>query len=120
MSDKKYVVPDGMYKAAIYYQDSGIQCSAALEAAMGWLAENPVIPSEEWVKNLLLGAHPELTKVTIISSIIAQWQREMFLSSEEIPKEIKDLLFDNDYRPTVTKGVNERIEEAFRRGKAAK
>ncbi len=45
-----------------------------------------------------------------------QWQIRMFFSQEpEIPEEIKDLLWDN-----INVMANERIIEAFRRGKAGR
>ena len=49
MSEQKIAVPEGMYQAALKFQDSGIQCEAALRAALEWLAENPVIPTDEQI-----------------------------------------------------------------------
>jgi hypothetical protein len=36
----KIVIPDGMFKAALEYQDSFEQCGATLEAALRWWAES--------------------------------------------------------------------------------
>lgn len=91
MSDKRYIVPEGMLKAAdkaIGEMRAGQASRLAsrdgelwpnelkrvvLEAALAWLAENPIIPRDENELNQLPIQRHEA---------IAEWQRIMFLAPE--------------------------------------
>jgi len=110
MSKKRYIVPDGMYRAADEaitkargsspHIMGGHARDVALEAAVRWLAENPIVPTVEQSKSLIeyqsgFGfSHdktiPEVRTVTMHGStmrdyamlIAVEWQRRMFLSPE--------------------------------------
>jgi hypothetical protein len=106
MSEKRYVVPDGMRAA---YKEAG-GFLAGLEAAMRWLAENPIVPTEE---QILLDAVPSLGSARRdIQHHIAAWQRRMFLSPEpEIPEAVKGLMFSSGNGE-----ADRRMIEAYKRG----
>lgn len=83
---KKIVVPDGMYLAALPHQDSGTQCSAALEAALRWLSENPIVPTDEQIQ-ATCAAISEDWRVgepfeDTYRDLLVEWQRKMFLAPE--------------------------------------
>ena len=122
MNEKKIVLPEGMLKAAM--DDIGERrgtyggriIEGALEAALRWLSDHPIIPTDTQMQALWddsVGAGPFGTA----KFAAVNWQRRMFLASEpEVPEEIKDLMLV---------GVNEEVSnkniiEAFRRGKQAK
>lgn len=82
MSKRRYKVPEGMYQAALPYQDSSIQCSAALIAAVQWLFEN-IQPTwadaARWldaVQSLPRGEVPHA-----LTNHIDAWLREQFVES---------------------------------------
>jgi hypothetical protein len=79
---KKYVVPEGMRKAAYdaYSQarHDGMHLQAALEAAIQWLSENPIWPTS-W----------QSKKYGIVSPYSASaWQEHMFEAPEPLPDEV--------------------------------
>lgn len=96
---------------------------AGLEAALQWLAENPVVPPKGW-GIVCLHAHGGYKNVEDrMEDAAVEWQRRMFLAPEpEIPEEIRDLMWsealyfnDPNYHLAVPK-VNETILQAFIRG----
>lgn len=128
MSDeKKYVVPREMMNAAIAgyarcvgmgsFDRFGIEW--AVEAALRWLAENPIVPSHEQIYDM----EKEHVNPNIRWMLI-EWQRQMFLAPDP-DSPIKDLIFDSpsgipvvlsDHSVSVSDDVNSRIREAYRRG----
>ena len=90
MGEKRVVVPEGMYDAAMKYQDSGIQCGAALEAALLWLSENPIVPTEEQAQYMYDGKNG-LGHAGTIRYCMIEWQRRMFLAPEPEDKRLKVL-----------------------------
>lgn len=146
MSETKYVVPDGMMKAAYneFFKAAslngrpsvtdGERLLYALEAALRWLSENPIVPTSEQLYSTI-GKLPvamcDIVWTERDRAMIAEWQRCMFLAPEpKVPEEIKDLLsnpeqFDKhpfqSNKVSLRKDIIEKIAiEAFRRGKAAK
>ena len=124
MGEKRVVVPEGMYDAAMKYQDSGIQCGAALEAALRWLSENPIVPTEEQAQYMYDGKKG-LGHAGTIRYCMIEWQRRMFLAPE--PNPLDDLyIFPNQFIPVDLKvdisanDVNVRINEAYRRGQQSR
>jgi hypothetical protein len=128
MSEKKYVVPEGMLKAAIEASDSlpymKTDIRRGLEAAFRWLAENPIVPTDKQVREMIapkFGINSkELNGNMIASGITAAitWQRRMFLVSEpEVPEEIKDLLIPNFFNSIdVILGIEKtRSEDDYRK-----
>ena len=142
MSEKKIVVPDWMLtRACEYYQrtsqgyprmDMVTLVRGTLEAALRWLSENPIVPTDEQLKDLRGSIHPQEATgggrwmgATDVEEGAVEWQRMMFLAPEpEIPDQIKDLIREQTL-PTgqwYTIGVdvhNQAILEAFRRGQKA-
>ncbi len=142
MDERKIVVPEGMLKAAWHAQlpadnptyewDEGDELSKksyrrVFEAALRWLLENPIVPSETDViilADVSLRAGDDRNKQ--VQDVAVEWQRRMFLAPEpEVPEEIKDLLAtpiptaNNPCAVMEIKNVNEKIIEVYRRGKKA-
>lgn len=122
MTDKKIVVPSGMKLAALAGFEGSksgpweAQMSDALEAALRWLSENPIVPTDGQV-NRLQEQKPD--GVSWIRWTSVEYQRRMFLAPEpEAPEEVKDLIWDLDHTGWQTTGEkhNKEIAEAFRRG----
>jgi hypothetical protein len=93
-----------------------------LEAALRWLSENPIVPTEKQERKLddawmeskkdLASRYYKCAHATEFGAI--EWQRMMFLEPEpEVPEEIKDLIagVHPDVAPIAI--------EAFRRGQKA-
>ena len=131
MSDKKYVVPEGMLKAALDSARQTVQgcpwqelATKAVEAALLWQSENPTVPTEEQM-DALFSRHSWLDKDSVRFGA-REWQRQMFLAPEpEVPEEINDLLMGPAY--TSMTGMVElnhewdkRIIEAYRRGRSSR
>lgn len=81
MTDKKYVVPDGMMDAASRHCDSLTLLHASLEAAIRWLAENPIMPTMDQLNEMFKKIDTG-NGGTYIPSYLQEWQRMMFLSPE--------------------------------------
>ena len=85
---EKIVVPNGMYQAAMVFQDSSTQCFAALRAALGWLSENPIVidtklANELWVAALNTSKISETGHAG--KDFALALQRRMFLVPPENP-----------------------------------
>jgi hypothetical protein len=133
MSEKKYVVPQGMIDAAYQYCPASFAMPAVrsmLEAALQWLAENPIVPTVEQGDSLF---HSDIgidytKKFDATRAVVVEWQRRMFLAPEsQIPEELEDLLlprFVNALEVGVERHRTEAeykksVIEAFRRGQKA-
>jgi hypothetical protein len=176
MSEKKYVFPPemGVYVARTVFNECGKvdfhpQIRVALEAALRWLGENPIVPTAQQVGELVLAAPISATRQDYAATIfcMTEWQKRMFLAPEpvedwtdrllvqfpsgrtpthdeldklwnnifraghgwvppeqraevKIKEEIEDLLFRSDVdEKGRTMSGNERIKEAYCRGKKA-
>lgn len=110
----KYKIPDGMVKEALneFFKAAslnglsapltdGQRLLYALEAALRWMAENPIVPTDEQALALYhfaykypgknYGKYPS-TYEGYAQCITEEWQRRMFLESEpEVPEEIKEV-----------------------------
>jgi len=103
MSERKIVVPEGMRKFVL--DECADKCKyggnsqsvatvslVAVEAALRWMSENPIVPTDEQVaemKKKLVPVHPHW------ANIVAEWQRRMFLAPEpELPCDIDDAKLD--------------------------
>ena len=124
MSETKIKVPEGMLQAALDSVKDGDLLGYALEGALRWLAENPIVPTSKQVQDMIDSDH-----LSTIASRCAEWQRRMFLVSEpEVPEAIKDLMEplangpSDPSRPERERDRlfairhNEQVAEAFRRG----
>jgi len=138
--EKKIVVPSGMvdaaYGKAIEDEDGKVRYSPVdavksherlgveriLEAALRWLSENPIEPTQKQSRKLYADVPQGLLVDEVPSWYAIVWQRRMFLAPEsEVPEEIKDLLWSigGTWMQTDKKHNNE-VAEAYRRGKEAK
>jgi hypothetical protein len=131
------VVPEGMLKVAM--DDSGSQVEhdgflveLALQAALCWLSENPMVPNEDQVIAILddskfNGCSNEA--IDVAQYVSEEWQRRMFLPPKpEVPEAIKDKLWESlvgtPLNSSITLGIakdhDEDVLEAFRRGQNSK
>jgi hypothetical protein len=135
MRQRKIVVPEGMLKVAVAAAWSHIGFShpqasirvqkeieesfrVSLEAALRWLSENPIVPTDAQLELFLTaqGLPNTGTFRSALSLFAGYFQRRMFLAPEpEVPEEIEDLLW-----PKGHVGINhdQLIVEAYRRGQA--
>jgi len=144
MSEPKYKVPDGMLEAArmvhrgpAIFTVSPTTVREIVEAALRWLAENPIVPTEQqeralddaWMRSkrdTLDMAH-KFAHASAFGAV--EWQRRMFLAPEpevlKVPEKIKDLLLtveDCMYgsAQTLENEIRGKIIEAYRRGQQSK
>jgi hypothetical protein len=87
MREKQIVVPDGMLKAVERLNYGGFSPSTAhevIEAALLWLAENPIVPTHGQAKSMsrrfALGSSLEPDQATCVA---VGWQHEMFYAPEQ-------------------------------------
>lgn len=144
---KKIIVPQPMHSAAWNAQHEhakthgpavgcmpGSPCSldVGLEAALRWLSENPIEPTDEQMAEMVKrnkDGYLEWIKMTEwrrAKHICISWQHLMFLAPElKIPDEVEDLmwsetLYSGDLRfHEAIPDINKNIVEAFRRGQKA-
>ena len=135
--NEKIKVPEGMLVAA--HNAPGLEregnryyyITCGLKAALHWLSEHPIVPTEAQVMEILqervasghiTGEEYCAIPPATVRFCIAEWERHMFDAPEpEVPEEIKDMLLDaraSDsercfFKPSV---YNERIVEAYHRG----
>ena len=124
MSEEKIVVPEGMLEATrgACTPNHPNRTRIELEAALRWLSENPIEPTQKQSRKLYADVPQGLLVDEVPSWYAIVWQRRMFLAPEsEVPEEIKDLLWSigGTWMQTDKKHNNE-VAEAYRRGKEAK
>ena len=114
---EKYVVPDGMLKAANKAWDhfSGIGIGARikvmLEAALQWATENPQVPTLQQAQDLRED-FIALPSKEFVQFVTEEWQRRMWLSTEPEmigPETVEE--FCSRFRT-----IREAVIEAYRRG----
>ena len=138
MSDKKILVPEGMLKAAVeavrvrsefgfHFIDNKdelrsrrarivAQTQDTLEAALLWLSENPIVPTNEQTQGVCDSIFVGSEYLLDPRDAMVEWQRRMFLAPEpEVPEEIKELV-DSFNVPIYKLFYKEGLKEAFRRG----
>jgi hypothetical protein len=98
MTDKRYIVPDGMRRAfgrALPdpdFDSDGVICLVALEAALRWLADNPAMPSMKQLNDMYKKVDTG-NGGTYIPAYLAEWQRIMFLAPEpELSDEVEQVI----------------------------
>jgi len=90
MNDPKINVPEGMLEAAHVCCDEQVisrsVCPFILEAALRWLAENPIVPTAwQYHNEMDFDSDPEDIgdpRYKTACALIAEWQRRMFLAPE--------------------------------------
>lgn len=144
---RKIIVPQKMHSAAWNAQHEhakthgpavgclpGSPCSldVGLEAALRWLSDNPIVPTEkQWNEAGVAVYQRYREKVGPSfnyhhSEICAEWQRRMFLAPElKIPDAVEDLMWsetlyagDTGFHDAIP-NINKAIIEAFHRGQKA-
>ena len=92
MSEKKIVVPEGMLRDAMRAWgesfDSDTQpkiLENILEAALLWLKENPISPTEDQAEYMYSGKNG-LGHSATVQYCMTEWQRHMFLSPKKESK----------------------------------
>ena len=105
-------VPAGMLSAALneYTQFT----EKRLAAALLWLAENPIVPSDEqiWEAAKSFGVSYKVN-YSVTRQFFSNWQQIMFLRKEDaLPDEVKKLLYD------IGDESNKRILAAYKLGKS--
>lgn len=128
--ERKIVVPLGMLEAAsgalAEARAKGLELTTvALEAALKWLGENPICPTQEQKDHLLKHFSPIGVErwdkgmwFNFIADCAVEWQRMMFLAPNPPDEPIKDLLWDlgtPTWRETEKKH-NTEVWEAYNRG----
>ena len=103
MSIKNIWIPDGMLRAAEQHvmndsESARLELSTedykqisrdAIEAALCWMSENPIVPSSSVLAELASSLPSQKYGTgTLFEHVIAEWQRRMFRTNESI--EIKD------------------------------
>jgi hypothetical protein len=96
--DEKIVVPEGMMKAVMddvllvaAFNGKDDIAREILRRALLWLSENPIVPSDKQWLDCWATLHPpsckdgftEQRRVGFAPLVCAEWQRRMFLASEE-------------------------------------
>jgi len=88
---KKIVMPEGMLKAAMdsrmetYGHIAGWSegmCSQVLRAALRWLSENPMVPTDEQMHQLRASSTATIP-ANLWRDVVVEWQRRMFLAPEQ-------------------------------------
>jgi hypothetical protein len=86
MSDRKIQVPDGMIDAVFHSQGMTAGHPATvrknLEAAMRWLSENPIVPTEQQAWSMQDEYDSVKTKCSVQFFFAVEWQRRMFLAPD--------------------------------------
>lgn len=139
MSDeKKYVVPEPMVKAAVdalakkwgYTADVDLgqnhldYCRSAVEAAVKWLAENPLVPDEEQTVAMAQAkARFPFDAWEWVRWGATEWQRRMFLAPSDPREKNIAAIFERLVGwkgPTPTREqILRAIEDAYDAGKEA-
>jgi hypothetical protein len=122
MSERKIVVPTGMLAAVCdarcVSHRSVVQ--VILEVALGWLSQNPLVPTSQQAQEILREHRRETGEWPTHPEVCAMWQRRMFLApKEEVPKEIADMMREGTGIMPFEE-LNAIILEAYRRGQQFK
>lgn len=100
MSEKKYRVPDAMLRAAIERMEMPDtapymnQVEKVLEAAIRWLAENPIRPNAEQLESMTKLVYAADSSFTVAPKLfqlaqeyLMEWQHRMFLAPTDTKRE---------------------------------
>lgn len=127
MSEKRYVVPEGMVQAgatgwlAARGEDGKLNpmdvSRSVLIEALRWWSENPMVPTDQQLQEMRQ-AIPR-NGLTYDSWVAVEWQRRCFLAPEpEVTEAVKDLLLEKSawISDILVNTVNRDLLEAYRRG----
>lgn len=125
----KISVPEGMLKAGLlgarleaYCGDDQRDFQHALEAALLWLSENPIVPSDAQLEDLRESVKDRTSWKGQCMEAIVEFQRRMFAAPEpEVPEEVAEMLLDEtipeaDFSRPTRNYHNNQIIKAFRVG----
>lgn len=90
-----------------------------LEGALRWLAEHPMVPTDEQIHEFYAGESEAGVSFDFLRRFAAWYQKRMFLEPEAVdPKEVEDLLW---YGSTnASRDHDAKVIEAYRRGRKSK
>jgi hypothetical protein len=119
MSETRYIVPKGMLEAADYQWRHGVQLEGLIEATLRWLAEHPMVPTDEQINEFYAGESEAGVSFDFLRRFAVWYQKRMFLEpAAVVPKEVEDLLW---YGTTdVSRDHDAKVIEAYRRGQKSK
>lgn len=126
--EKRYLVPEGMMKAGfdsllpVEREQPMTAYGTFLEAALRWLAENPIVPTQEQNDAMFDSGGDVDESDGWIQYAAVEWQRRMFLAPEPEYGFIEcDTCRAKSGSPTLCRGClhNREVIEAFRRGTEA-
>ena len=94
-------VPEGMLDAAdnCYGVDddrpwNAYKTSDILEAALRWLSEHPIVPTDEQAREMFSAIEGTVTlSRDQLRTVAVEWQRRMFRAEEDVPEAIKDRMW---------------------------
>lgn len=101
MNKQRYVIPEGMLRAAkdAYHAQTqdGVDTMAireSLEAAFRWLGDNPVKPSTQQIREMLGSGWSDSTcegtmTGVMLAGLLMEWERRMFLDTARRVEETK-------------------------------
>ncbi len=143
---KKIVVPPEMLKAVVsamlknpveytglrnFEKDVAKSIAFGLEAALLWIGENPIVPTEEQAQEMA-----RFGPLRDVNFLCAEWQRRMFLAPEpEVPESVEETIeidyYESDNMPSGSVAVLKdgrrlvteeawRMIEAYRRVKESR
>lgn len=127
--DRKIVVPDGMLRAAQeemsrhhlhVLKRRNLSCpigsicsiSRGLEAALRWLSENPIVPTDRQVLSMIseCGEDAPWGKTMTPIDMLCEWQRRMFLAPG--PTELKKVINEWERRVQFSEKKKARKEDS--------
>lgn len=125
----KIKVPEGMLEAFHKAENhhgfkwDDVVLDKMLEAALRWLSENPVVPTEEQLDDLIKGFTEELDTMQPNEAVpspsawcAVEWQRRMFFSEEEdLPAQVKEAIYRH-FGANPADWVKDLARDAYRLG----
>jgi hypothetical protein len=131
MSNAKYEIPEGMAMAARHAYEAWKSYAspeeqytngavAAVVAAIHWLADNPIVPSDDEALEIY-STTPNNECCDLTKQIAVKWQRRMFLTRDTTPEELKPYLWKANPFPNngIETSHDESVKAAFNLGKKA-
>lgn len=115
----RVVVPEGMLKAVgeeSNWRDMG-NVEILLQSALRWLTENPIVPDENQVSEVSRSWCARESRVFIgYSDFSAEWQRRMFLATEEENNDSVDEVSFIEFCSNYPYVAHKSLAKAFRLG----
>ena len=92
-----------------------------LAAALLWLAENPIVPSEDWARETFYSIESPRTGDLARPWLCAEWQKRMFLRRvPELPMEVLTAIGECDASQPWTNELHKLAAKVYALGQKAK